>query len=167
MTPSRPHPNGTHRQRLAVIGFVPVVVALCLTFGAVRSSAAPGSPQEQVRVAWTRLKDAWAARSPSAICGMLTASARGDWVATILGAQSTRSCKWEAAEMLKPGGVASKQARARLLSVAVRGNKAATLDTASPSTCPAPCLAYPGPWEYWVRTGKATWKVSGLPESYV
>jgi hypothetical protein len=152
MTPSRPRPNPTHRQRLAVIGFAPVLVALCLTFGAVRSSAAPKSPQQQVRVAWARLKDAFLHRSPSGVCGMLTLSGRRHFVAVIEGVRSSSSCKAVAAGLLRPvSALASEAAHARLLSVDVRANTATTIDTTSPFM------------EHWVRTGKATWKVSELP----
>jgi hypothetical protein len=151
MTPSRPGPNATHRQWLAVNACAPVLVALCLTFGAARSSAAPRSPQEQVRVAWARLKDAFVHRSPSGVCGMLTLSGRRDFVAGIDGLRSSKSCKAVAAGLVKSRGLASEAAHARLLSVDVRANTAATRDTTGVFMA------------HWVRTGKSMWKVSEPP----
>jgi hypothetical protein len=151
MTPSRPRPNATHRQRLAIVAVAPVLVALCLTFAAVRSSAAPSSPQQQVRVAWARLKDAFVHRNPSRVCGMLTPRARRGFVAVIYGLRTSPSCKVAVAGVIKGRGNVSDAAHAQLLSVAVHGNTAATQDTT-------------GLFEaQWVRTEKATWKVCATP----
>lgn len=129
MTPSRPRPNATHRQRLAIIVVAAVLVALCLTFGAVRSSAAPSSPQQQVRVAWSYLKHEFVHRNLSGVCGMLTPRARREFVAGIYGLRGSPSCKYVAAGLVRGRGNVSYAAHARLLSVAVRGNTAATLRT--------------------------------------
>jgi hypothetical protein len=155
MTRSRPCPNGTYRQRPAVIGVAPVLVALCLTFGAVRSSAAPRSAEQQVRVAWARFKDAFVHRNPSGVCGMLTLSGRRDLVAVVTGPRSSKSCKAVAAGLVKSRGLVSEAAHARLLSVAVRGNTAATRDTTGSFKA------------QWVRTGKAAWKVCAPPPADV
>jgi hypothetical protein len=137
------------------MGFAPVLVALCLTFGAVRSSAAPRSPQQQVHVAWARLKDAFVHKNPSGVCGMLTLSGRRDLVAGIAGVRGSKSCKDVAASLVRNRRLVSEAAHARLLSVAVRANTATTLDTTGPFMA------------RWVRTEKATWKVSEPPQGDV
>jgi hypothetical protein len=135
-------------QQLAVIGLVPVLVALSVTFGASRSSAAPSSAQQQVRVAWTRLKDAFVHHNPNRVCAMLTPSGRRDFVAATDGTRSSASCKSVAAGLVKSRGIVTEAAHARLLSVAVRANTAVTRDTTNLFMT------------HWLRTGTITWKVS-------
>jgi hypothetical protein len=155
MTPLRLRRTAADRRWPAIIGVAPVLVALCFTFGAVNSSAAPSSPQQQVRVAWARLKDAFLHRSPSGVCGMLTLSGRRDLVTGIDGVRSSRSCTAVAAGLVRSRRLVSEAAHAQLLRVDVRANTATTLDTTGEFMA------------HWVRTGKATWKVSEPPQGDV
>jgi hypothetical protein len=82
---------------------------------------------------------------------MLTLSGRRDFVAGIDGLRSSKSCKAVAAGLVRSRGLVSDAAHARLLSVDVRANTAATRDTTGVFMA------------LWVRTGKATWKVSAPP----
>jgi hypothetical protein len=148
MTPSRLRPNAGHRQRLVVIVMAPVLVALYLAFGAAGGAAAPSSPQQQVRAAWARLRDAFVDRNPSRVCGMLTPRARRELVASVLGLRRSESCEALIAGMVNRRGWVSEAADAQLLSVEVRGSTAATLDTTGVFRV------------HWVRTGETTWKVS-------
>ena len=148
MTPSRLRPNARHRPRLVVVVVAPVLVPLCLMFGAVGSAAAPSTPQQQVRAAWARLRDAFVDRNPSRVCGMLTPRARRELVASVVGLRRSEFCQALVAGMVKRRGWVSEAADAQLLSVEVRGSTAATLDTTGVFRV------------HWVRTGKTTWKVS-------
>jgi hypothetical protein len=137
----------TRGHRRAALG----VVVVSVTLGAGSSAAAPRSPKEQVRVAWARLKDAYADRSPRRVCAMMTVRGRRDFVAVIAGVHSSLSCRAAAKHMFRMRGAAvRKAAHARLLSVHVDPNTATTIDTSGPFK------------EHWVRTGRGTWKVAEL-----
>jgi hypothetical protein len=89
------------------------------------------------------------------VCGMLTLSGRRDFVAGIDGVRGSKSCKAVAAGLVRSRGLVSEAAHARLLLVDVRANTAATRDTTGLFMA------------HWVRTGKATWKVSEPPQGTV
>jgi hypothetical protein len=86
---------------------------------------------------------------------MMTLSGRRDLVAGIDGVRSSKSCKHVVAGLVTSRGLVSEAVHARLLSVAVRANTAATRDTTGPFMT------------RWVRTEKATWKVSEPPQGDV
>jgi hypothetical protein len=82
---------------------------------------------------------------------MLTRRAGSDLVGVVDGLHGSKSCTAVAAGLVRSRGLVSEAAHARLLCVEVRANTAVTLDTTGIPT---------GQGAHWVRTGKATWKVS-------
>jgi hypothetical protein len=148
MTTSRFRLSSKHRDRLAPISVVTLLIVLGLTFAPTSSAAT--SPQAQVRAAWTKFKNAIADKSPSAFCASLTQHASRQFIALVPDKPRPASCKAAAVDLFKVAG-GSNVAGVRLLSVRVMGNTATTTDTAGP------------PAAHWVRTGTSTWKIASLP----
>ena len=105
-----------------------------------------------MRAAWGQFKNALVSKSPSGLCGVLTAHAGRQLVAGVRAKQRPTSCTAAAADLFKIAG-GSSVAKVRLLTVHVTGNTATTTDTAGP------------PAAHWVRTGTSTWKIAYLPSS--
>jgi hypothetical protein len=145
-----PRFRSSSRHRLAPVGVVTFMAALCLSFGAVSSAAT--SPQAQVRAAWTTFKNAIVDKSPTAFCASLTSHASAQFIADVPKKLHVTSCKAAAVQLFKVAGGAS-EAHIRLLSVRVKGNTATTTDTAGP------------PAAHWVRTGGSTWKIATFPST--
>jgi hypothetical protein len=150
MTTSRFRLSCRHRERLAPISLVTLLIVLGLTFAPLSSAAT--SPQAQVRAAWTKFKNSIADKSPSAFCASLTQHASRQFIADVPKKLQATTCKAAAVDLFKVAGGPSV-AGVRLLSVRVTGNTATTTDTAGP------------PAAHWVRTGKSTWKIASLPSN--
>jgi hypothetical protein len=131
-----------------------LVAVLCLTFSGVSSAASSAASsrqaEAQVRAAWTEFKHALVTKSPSGLCGVLSAKASRELVADVTTKPRPTSCEAAAADLFKVAG-GSAIAKVQLLTVRVSGDTATTTDTAGP------------PAAHWVRTGLSTWKLAYLP----
>lgn len=111
------------------------------------------SPTEQVRSAWSQLRDAMVAGNPSGICAGLSDQARAELLAVVSAITPASTCEAAARTWSDVArNTRAQLAGAKLTSVSVHGNNATTTDTTGP------------PSDEWIKV-QGAWELAQLPSS--